>query len=98
MGKLVQGIACGLLVAVSFGAQADGQAVYDKHCKGCHVAGVGNAPKPGDKAEWDKRSAAGIDAMVQTVIQGKGAMPKGGTCTDCDEATIKEAVEVLLVQ
>lgn len=98
MKKAMGFMAAAVLAAASMGVQADGQAVYDKHCKGCHVAGVGNAPKPGDAAAWDARKAAGVDAMVQTVITGKGAMPPKGTCATCDDASLKAAVEVLLAQ
>lgn len=97
MKKTTGIVAALLLSAASLGVQAD-QAVYDKHCKGCHVAGVGGAPKPGDKAAWDARAAKGVDAMVQTVVTGKGAMPPKGTCASCDDATLKSAVEVLLAQ
>lgn len=97
--KKILGIAAAAVLAVgSIGVQADGQAVYDKHCKGCHVAGVGGAPKPGDAAAWEARKAAGVDAMVQTVVTGKGAMPPKGTCASCDDASLKAAVEVLLAQ
>ena len=98
MKKAMGFMAAAVLAAASMGVQADGQSVYDKHCKGCHVAGVGNAPKPGDAAAWDARKAAGVDAMVQTVITGKGAMPPKGTCATCDDASLKAAVEVLLAQ
>lgn len=54
------------------------KAAVDGICSGCHIAGVAGAPKIGDKAEWDKRAAAGVDAMAQTVISGKGAMPPRG--------------------
>lgn len=97
--KRVTGLILGLLVAASsVTVQADGQAIYDKHCKGCHVAGVGGAPKPGDKAAWEPRIAKGVDVMVQTVVSGKGAMPPKGTCMSCDEATLKAAVDVLTAQ
>ncbi|WP_299179380.1 c-type cytochrome [uncultured Neptuniibacter sp.] len=97
--KRVTGLILGLLVAASpMTVQADGQAIYDKHCKGCHVAGVGGAPKPGDKAAWEPRIAKGVDVMVQTVVSGKGAMPPKGTCMSCDEATLKAAVDVLTAQ
>ncbi|MGH1431528.1 MAG: c-type cytochrome [Neptuniibacter sp.] len=98
MKKIIGGLAAGLLVLGAMNVHADGQAVYDKHCKGCHVAGVGNAPKPGDAAAWEARKAAGVDAMVQTVVTGKGAMPPKGTCATCDDASLKAAVEVLLAQ
>ncbi|WP_040663393.1 c-type cytochrome [Neptuniibacter caesariensis] len=98
MNKTAGIVAAVAMAVASFGAQADGQAVYDKHCKGCHVAGVGNAPKPGDKAAWEPRIATGVDAMVQTVKTGKGAMPPKGTCMSCDDASLKAAVEVLIAQ
>ena len=65
------------------------KAAVDGICSGCHVAGVAGAPKIGDKAEWDKRAAAGIDALTQTVISGKGAMPPrgGSSLTDAEFPT-----------
>lgn len=87
-----------LLFMLSVSVHADGLAVYDKHCKACHVAGLANAPKPGDKVAWEPRVAKGIDVMLQTVVKGKGAMPPKGTCMSCDEATLKAAIEVLVAQ
>ncbi|MGH1461773.1 MAG: c-type cytochrome [Neptuniibacter sp.] len=98
MKRVLSVVATAILVAGSVNVMADGQAVYDKHCKGCHVAGVGGAPKPGDAAAWDARKAKGVDAMVQTVVTGKGAMPPKGTCATCDDASLKAAVEVLISQ
>ncbi|WP_286237639.1 c-type cytochrome [Neptuniibacter halophilus] len=98
MKKMAFVAAAAMLTVASLSAQADGQAIYEKHCKACHEAGVGNAPKPGDKAAWEPRIAKGVDAMLQTVVSGKGAMPPKGTCMSCDEATLKAAVEVLIAQ
>ncbi len=98
MKKITGLVASVLLVAASMSVQADGQAIYDKHCKGCHVAGVGNAPKPDDAAAWEARKAKGMDAMLQTVTAGKGAMPPKGTCMSCDADTLKAAIEVLVPQ
>lgn len=81
----------------STAAQAD-QAVYDKHCKGCHIAGIAGAPKTGDKAVWAPRIATGIDAMVATVKAGKGAMPPKGTCMSCDDAQLTSAVQIFIDQ
>lgn len=61
------------------------KAAVDGICSGCHIAGVAGAPKIGDKAEWDKRAAAGVDAMAQIVISGKGAMPPRGGSALTDE-------------
>ncbi len=74
---------------------ADGKAVYDKTCVACHATGVANAPKFGDKAAWAPRVAAGKDALVASVKNGKGVMPpKAGANLGDDD--IKAAVDYLL--
>lgn len=68
-----------VLGTLAFGLQAahaaDGQAVYQQKCAACHAVGVAGAPKLGDKAAWAPRVARGKEALVQSVISGKGAMP-----------------------
>src|ERR1043165_2077648 len=69
------------LNAVSGTANAadKGQATYNGTCVACHGSGVAGAPKFGDKAAWGPRIAKGNDALYQTALKGKGAMPpKGG--------------------
>lgn len=74
---------------------ADGKAVYDKTCVACHATGVANAPKLGDKAAWAPRVAAGKDALVASVKNGKGVMPPkaGANLADDD---IQAAVDYIL--
>ncbi|MBY4677786.1 c-type cytochrome [Marinobacterium sp. CAU 1594] len=93
------GMTAGLaaLVLLSASAQAmDAEAVFKGHCEACHTAGLGGAPKPGDKAAWAPRLAKGLDALTQTVLTGKGAMPPKGTCMNCDEGQIKAAVQLFV--
>jgi cytochrome c5 len=91
-GVLVSGMAL-----ISIGAQAaDGKAVYDKTCVVCHASGVANAPKFGDKAAWAPRVGGGRDALVASVIKGKGAMPPKAGNADLKEDDIKAAVEFML--
>ena len=69
----------------------------DTICAACHIAGVADAPKFGDAEAWAKREEAGVDAMVATVLSGKGAMPpKGGTQLGDEE--IRQAVEYMLTK
>lgn len=69
-----------------------GEEVYQASCMACHTSGVANAPKPGDKAAWIPRVATGLDAMMKTAIEGKGAMPaRGGNPAITDEE-IKAAI------
>jgi cytochrome c5 len=65
---------------------ADGTTVYNQACAMCHVPGLANAPKFGDKAAWAPRIATGRDAMLASAIKGKGAMPpKAGNPKLSDE-------------
>ncbi|HSH06604.1 MAG TPA: c-type cytochrome [Burkholderiales bacterium] len=75
---------------------ADGKAVYGKACVACHVAGVANAPKLGDKAAWAPRIGTGIDALVKSVIGGKGAMPPKAGNPSLTDAEIRAAVEYMV--
>ena len=76
-------------------AAGGGEALYKQACAACHVAGVANAPKFGDKAAWAPRIKAGVPQLVETVLKGKGAMPpKGGT--SASEAEIKAAVDYMV--
>lgn len=85
------------IVAVSGAAcAADGKAVYDKTCVACHATGVANAPKLGDKAAWAARIATGRDALVASVIKGKGVMPPRAGAADLKDDDIKAAVDYLV--
>lgn len=72
-----------------------GEALYNNTCAACHGAGVAGAPKFGDKAAWAPRIATGIDALVASVTNGKGAMPpKGGSAASAED--IKAAVQFIV--
>ncbi len=71
--------------------------LYQGACLACHAAGVANAPKLGDNAAWAPRAALGIDALLQSSIAGKGAMPpKGGSAYSDDE--IRQVIEYMLAE
>lgn len=72
---------------------ADGKAVYDKSCKGCHTA---MKPKTGDKAAWAPLIKQGEAALTASVMKGKKPMPpKGGAATEAD---VTAAVEYMMSQ
>lgn len=79
-------------------AGANGKAVYDKVCAVCHAQAVAGAPKPGDKAAWGPRIQQGADALVQSVIKGKGAMPPKAGNPALSDAEIRAAVDFLVSQ
>jgi cytochrome c5 len=68
-----------------------GEDVFKAQCATCHATGVAGAPKLGDKAAWGPRIAAGFEALVQSAVKGKGAMPPqaGG---DMEQTEIARAV------
>lgn len=55
------------------GAQA-----FQGQCAACHVSGAAGAPKVGDEAAWAPRLATGYDALLTSVLKGKGAMGAQG--------------------
>jgi len=77
---------------------AAGEKLYQQSCNACHAAGVAGAPKTGDKAAWAPRIKTGVDAMVGSVLKGKGAMPPRGAAGNASDADIRAAVEYLVAQ
>ncbi len=71
-------------------------ALYTSICSACHIAGVANAPKIGDKAAWAPRLAAGVDGLTASVIKGKGAMPPKGGAAAATEDEIKAVVSYMV--
>ena len=88
---VVLGAAAAALVTTI--AAADGKAVWDKSCAGCHKV---LAPKFGDKAAWAPLIKKGPAELTAIVIKGKAPMPpKGGAASDAD---VKAAVEYVIDQ
>ena len=81
------------LLNISSAAAADGKAVFEKSCKGCHT---GMPPKFGDKAQWAPRLAQGIEGLYATALKGKGAMPPKGGSTSLSDAEVKAAVDYMV--
>ena len=77
---------------------AAGKKVYDQACFACQGTGAEGAPKLGDKAAWKDRIAQGMDALVASAIQGKGAMPPKGGRMDLDDEAIRDAVAYIVSQ
>lgn len=87
--------AAALLLMTSQALAAEGKAVYNKSCAVCHAI---LSPKLGDKIAWEPLRKQGTDALVASVLKGKGAMPAKGGNAALSEADIKAAVEYMLAQ
>lgn len=55
-----------------------GEQMYQNVCSACHATGAAGAPKFGDTAAWGPRVATGFDALLNSALKGKNAMPPQG--------------------
>lgn len=69
--------------------------LYEGSCKACHTVADSQAPLAGDRTMWDPRWTKGEDALLATVIQGKGAMPAGGQCFTCTPEDLQALVRFM---
>ncbi len=76
----------------------DGQTIYNTTCVACHGSGVTGAPKMGDKAAWQPRIAQGADTLFKHALSGFNAMPPRGTCANCSDDEIKNAIDYMVKQ
>lgn len=72
-----------------------GKEIITASCGGCHHSGVAGAPKIGSKRDWEDRVSAGMDALLASVVKGKGIMPPraGGDFSDVE---IVSAIKVMM--
>ncbi len=69
-----------------------------KGCAMCHEAGLMNAPKLGDKAQWEPRIAQGYETLVKHAVEGIRTMPAKGGNPDLTEGEIASAVAIMANQ
>ena len=81
--------------AAAGGADA-GKTTFEKVCSACHGPGVMGAPKFGDKAAWAPRIAQGKDALYNSALHGKNAMPAKGGNTGLSDTDVKAAVDYMV--
>jgi cytochrome c5 len=87
LGAVATSLATGAATA------ADGKAVWDKSCAGCHAA---MAPKTGDKAAWAPLIKRGAEDLTASVMKGTKMMPpKGGAKTEED---VRASVDYIISQ
>ena len=80
---------------LAFDGSTDGKMIYDAVCMVCHTSGLAGAPKL-EAADWTERMAVGVDGLVTSAINGKGAMPPRGGRADLSDEQIKATVEFML--
>ncbi len=70
-------------------------AIYARSCRSCHTVAATGAPLTGDASTWTPRMAKGMDAMVNSVINGFGGMPPFGLCMDCDARQFEALIQFM---
>lgn len=59
--------------------------IYEYSCYSCHANSDSGAPLAGDVDAWEPRLAKGMDALLESTINGFAGMPPLGMCMDCSE-------------
>lgn len=72
--------------------EKSGKEIVDTVCATCHVSGVLNAPKIGDKDAWAKLIAEGLDTIGADAIKGIRQMPPRGGNPNLTDAEVLRAV------
>ena len=75
---------------------AAGEQIYQTACFACHLTGVAEAPKLDDPAAWAPRLAQGMAGLLQSSINGKGAMPPKGGFAHLTEDDLRNAIGFML--
>ncbi|MBU0593726.1 MAG: c-type cytochrome [Gammaproteobacteria bacterium] len=72
--------------------EKSGEEVFSAVCTACHTSGALDAPKQGNKGDWEKRIGQGYDTLVKHAIEGIRAMPPRGGGADLSDAELARAV------
>lgn len=72
-----------------------GEEVYKAVCSMCHATGLMNAPKFGDKAQWEPRIKQGQDTLVNNALKGIRMMPAKGGNPGLSDAEVAGAVKYM---
>lgn len=95
-------VACLVLAAPFAGAQAlaprSGASIVRQMCVNCHGPGLGGAPRIGNAREWRSRARSGLDNLVRSAGEGKGAMPARGGMPDLTDAELRDAIAYMFEQ
>ncbi len=77
-------------------ATEQGKTVFNQNCAMCHIPGLAESPKLGDKAAWGPRLAQGKDALLKSALAGKGVMPAKGGNPKLTEDELKAAIDFMV--
>ncbi len=79
--------------------ERSGQEVYNQYCVVCHSTGVAGSPKFGCAQAWAPHRAKELKQkgiLLQHALHGFNFMPPKGTCVDCSQGELEEAIHYML--
>lgn len=79
-------------------SEIDPEKIYQTSCSACHLTGIANAPKLGDREIWQQKIETGFDKMVEAVVNGKGAMPPNAGNPKLTKSEISKTIEWMIKQ
>jgi len=80
---------------IAFDGSLDGAMIYASVCSVCHGTGAAGAPIPGSPA-MAERAQKGLDALVQSALNGLNAMPPRGGRADLSDEQIRAIIEYMI--
>ncbi len=85
--------ACSSSDPIDKNASVDEQ--YQTVCASCHDSGRMGAPTAFNAATWQPLQAKGDAVLLQSVLQGKGFMPAGGGCSNCEVSDYEKLIDYM---
>lgn len=74
-----------------------GQEIYEQYCSVCHRDGLLGAPKFRVSSDWQPRlDKKTMEELTSSVMNGVNAMPAQGTCSECNDKDILDAIQYML--
>jgi len=73
-----------------------GKEMYQQVCFDCHDSGFNGAPRIGNMEDWKERRLFGREAILESVLKGKGLMPRQGGSAEDSKARYALMVEYML--
>ncbi|MDT8311019.1 MAG: c-type cytochrome [Methylophaga sp.] len=75
-----------------------GNQVFTAVCATCHVSGLLQAPRLGNKGDWAPRIEKGMETLYTHAINGFKNMPARGGRQDLSDEDVKAAVDYMVSQ
>lgn len=77
-------------------AEISGKKLYRMRCHTCHATGKDGAPKVGNLEAWGPRIAKGMDALVESAVNGHNKMPSRGGLATVSDSELRSAINYMV--